>query len=339
MNELMGDISRKSYIIVSGKGGVGKTTISVALGMKLSESGRKTLVVSIDPAHSLGDVLDMEIGSRMRKIGKNLFCLEFDPFDLFAAEKEVLKRVLSPEAGLQEGLPPISDEMIDFLVDMQLPYEFAEGLGFMKLFYSLVEDRDYDTVIFDTAPTGHTLELLKLPEFLDSFYGKLIKFRLKISKFMSKIRALFGLGRDEKAALALKALEETHKHIKVVREVLTDPSQTEFVVVMIPNEMSILESSRLIDELDIHDIPHTHIIVNLVRMYKGDCEFCTMMSRFHERQLKKIMREFSRYKIWVVPYLSEEIRGVDKLEKIKNVIGKIDIGEALRLVRMETILE
>jgi len=63
MNELMGDISRKSYIIVSGKGGVGKTTISVALGMKLSESGRKTLVVSIDPAHSLGDVLDMEIGS------------------------------------------------------------------------------------------------------------------------------------------------------------------------------------------------------------------------------------------------------------------------------------
>jgi len=339
MNKFLSDLSQKSYIIVSGKGGVGKTTFSAALGIMLADAGKKTLVVSIDPAHSLGDSLDVGIGSKIRTITQNLYCLEFDPIDLFASERETLRKVLSPDLGKEMGLPPISDEMLDLLINTQIPYEFAEGLGFMKLFYSLMETKEYDTVVFDTAPTGHTLELLKLPEFLDSFYGKMIRFRLKISKFFSKFKALFGLGRDESADLTLKILEETQKHIRAVREVLTDPTKTEFVVVMIPNDMSIFESQRLVEELDIHSIPHTHIVVNLVRIYSGHCAFCKTMSKFHMEQLQKIEKEFRGHRIWVIPYMSKEIRGIKKLRKLGEILGEIDIEKALELIKSGEIIE
>ena len=339
MNELMEELSRKPYIIVSGKGGVGKTTFSASLGLRLADMGKKTLVVSIDPAHSLGDAFDKEIGSSVKKIKKRLYGLEFDPLQLFAAEKEVLRKLVSSEAGPKMGVIPMDEEMLDLLIDTQLPYEYAEGIGFMKLFHSLIEEKEYDVVIFDTAPTGHTLELLKLPEFLDSFYGKMIKFRLKISKFISRIRAIFGFGKDDRAETALKVLEETRNAIKSVRTVLTDPMRTEFIVVMIPNEMSILESIRLVSELEAHNIPNTNIIVNFVRIYHGNCDFCNVLSDYHLRQLRKIKETFPENKLWVIPYVSEEIRGLDKLGHIGNFIGSLSIEDAIDKISAGEVIE
>ncbi len=339
MNDLIEELGRIPYIIVSGKGGVGKTTFSAALGYKLSDQGKKTLVVSLDPAHSLGDAFDMEIGNNIKRINKKLYALEFNPVQLFAVEKQVLQKIVSPEGGPGTGMLPVDDEMIDLLVDMQIPYEFAEGIGFMKLFHSLIEKKEYDTVIFDTAPTGHTLELLKLPEFLDSFYGKLIRFRLRLSKFFSRIKAIFGFGREDKADLTLKMLEETRNIIKAVRGILTDPSSTEFVVIMIPNDMSIFESERLASELEAHSIPNRNIVVNFVRIYSGSCEFCNTMSKFHLSQLKKIKEIFPKNKLWVIPYISEEIRGLDKIRKISQHIGSMNIEGAIELIKTGGIIE
>lgn len=331
VNPLLSELSGKRFIIVSGKGGVGKTTFSAALGIKLAEIKKKVLVVSLDPAHSLGDAYGMEIGSSVKKIGKGLYALEFDPIQLFAAEKEALMRAIREDQAMPSMGVPVDEEVLEFLLDAQLPYEFAEGLGFIKLFYYLM-DTDYDVIIFDTAPTGHTVELLKLPEILESFYVKLIKFRLRISRFFSKVKKLFGLGYDDSADTALRLLEETKEHITQVRQTLTDENKTEFIVVMIPNEMSILESARLIEQLSFHGIPNNNIIINFVRIYGGECKFCLLMSKYHDKQLRKIKDEFGDKKLWVIPYFSEEIRGKDSLRKVSEVIGEIDIGKALEIL-------
>ena len=157
-NDLISHLSSKKFIIVSGKGGVGKTTFSAALGLRLSSMGRKTLVVSIDPAHSLGDAFDVELSSEIREIRDNLYALEFDPIQLFSAEKEALLRAMEEEGGV---LPfAVDEESLDLLLDFQFPYEFAEGIGFIKLIYSLIETEKFDNIVVDTAPTGHTICLL-----------------------------------------------------------------------------------------------------------------------------------------------------------------------------------
>jgi len=339
VNKLIEELSNRRFIIVSGKGGVGKTTFSAALGIKLAEIGMKVLVVSLDPAHSLGDAYGIKIGSSVKKLDKNLYALEFNPIQLFAAEKEALIKAIREESSEAPMGIPIDEEAIELLLDAQLPYEFAEGLGFIKLFYHLMTVADYDSIIFDTAPTGHTVELLKLPEILESFYVRLIKFRLRISKVFSKIKKLFGFGYDDRADMALRLLEETKEQITNVRKVLTDESKTEFVVVMIPNEMSILESARLIEQLAIHEIPNNNIIVNFVRIYGGDCPFCVLMSKYHNKQLGKIRKEFSDKKLWVIPYFSEEIRGIKVLKKVSEVIGELDIEKALRMISEGTTIE
>ncbi len=338
MSDLLSDLSERSFIIVSGKGGVGKTTFSAALALKLAEMEKKTLIVSIDPAHSLGDVFDMEIGSSIKCIAEGLHGLEFDPLDLFTAERRVLVEMLRSGPGFEMAIP-VDDEMLDLLIDMHMPYEFAEGVGFIKLFHSLLEEKKYDVVVFDTAPTGHTFELLRLPEILSSLYGKLIKFRLKVSRLFSRIKAFFGLGGDERADMALSLLEETKKSVEAVRHVISDPRLTEFVVVTIPNDMAILESIRLIEKLYEHGIPNRHVVVNFVRIYSGPCKFSNTMARFHLRQLERIKKEMRDKSLWVIPYFAEEIRGLDRLKKVCDVMGKITLDKAMELILSGAVIE
>lgn len=337
---LVDELAGKSFVIVSGKGGVGKTTFASALGLKLAkEKKKKVLIVSIDPAHSLGDSFDMEIGSKITKLTERLYGLEFDPVKIFASERDMLIKALSSGSGIDIQALPVDEEMIDFLLDTQIPYEFAEGIGFMKLFYGLIEKQEYDTVIFDTAPTGHTLELLKLPEFLESFYGKMIRFRLKMSSIFSRIKALFGFARDEKADIALKALEESKREIEIVRDVLMEEKKTEFIVVMIPNEMSILESLRLIGELEAHEIPNKNVIVNFVRIYAGNCDFCRSLSKYHYSQLLRIKEKLGDKNLWALPYISEEIRGLNTLQKVADYIDKLTIKQAIDAIMSKETIE
>lgn len=330
-NRLLGFVKGKKFLIVSGKGGVGKTTFSASLGLKLAELGRNTLVVSIDPAHSLGDAFGKDLNENIQKITKNLYGLEFDPIKLFSTEKEVLIQALRQESG-SNLFVPLDEESLDILADFQMPYEFAEGMGFIKLVYGLLEDKKFDNIIIDTAPTGHTIELLKLPEILESFYGKLIRFRLKLSRFVSRIKMIFGFGSEDSSDKALRFLEESKEIIATVRDALTNADITEFLIVMIPNDMSIFETLRLIGELEAWNIPNNNINVNFVRIYGGECKFSRTLAKYHKKQLIKIKNKIPDKSIWVTPYFAEEIRGIDKLKKMADFIGQISIDDAIRMI-------
>eukprot|EP00547_Thalassionema_nitzschioides_P004592 CAMPEP_0194208800 /NCGR_PEP_ID=MMETSP0156-20130528/7144_1 /TAXON_ID=33649 /ORGANISM="Thalassionema nitzschioides, Strain L26-B" /LENGTH=763 /DNA_ID=CAMNT_0038935837 /DNA_START=73 /DNA_END=2364 /DNA_ORIENTATION=- len=288
LNKLVGDIVDSSSssqgprtVFVGGKGGVGKTTVSSALAVSLAsslENDLKVLVVSTDPAHSLGDALDEDLRSSKGKpvlmtdsltMGK-LYACEIDASEALASFRESLAGFdvnrlagalgVSPDLlesfGLQEfsGLlnnpPPGLDELVA-LANVLDPDNVAG---------------DFDVVIVDTAPTGHTLRLLALPQFLDGLLGKLIQLRMKLSGLASTLQALFGSEEAQQRAQtidnAVEALEKFRSRMSMLQTRLQDSQKTSFMVVTIPTKLSILESKRLIQELGSQGITVSDVVVN-----------------------------------------------------------------------------
>lgn len=324
--KIVDTLESKRWILVSGKGGTGKTVLTSSLAVQLAKTGEKTLVVSIDPAHSLADALKMEVGAEMTPVEdvENLTALEFTPEEMYQLDEEELKGALEERKEEIEEMNFLSlspGEMMNMMSDMSsLPLEFAEGLNFIKLFSSLKES-EYDRILFDTAPTGHLLKLLEMPDKLDSFLGKIIKFRLKLASFWDRFKGLFGMGEGNPQEMMLKSLETMKNQVEDLRKVLQDEEKTEFISVTIPTEMAILESQRLIGTIEGYEIPHHYLVVNQIRIYnEEDCQFCRGLSKVHYQNLQDINQKFSDLAVRCVPYFSEEVRGLPKLERFYKFV-------------------
>jgi len=268
--------NRKQTVFVGGKGGVGKTTTSSALAVQLALQDLKVLVVSSDPAHSLGDALDEDL-----RRGRGKPVILTDPLTggrLHASE-------VNAEAALADFRENLASFDIDRLASsLGVPAELLESLG-LREFSGLLnnpppgldelvalgnvmgeESEDYDVVLVDTAPTGHTLRLLALPQFLDGLLGKLIKLRMKLSGLTSTLQAFLGdAGAQERARTidnALDRLETFRAKISNLERKLKDNSMTSFLVVTIPTKLAVEESKRLVSELTSQGIAVNDIVVN-----------------------------------------------------------------------------
>ena len=270
-----------STIFVGGKGGVGKTTTSAALAVKLAsnyENDLKALVVSTDPAHSLGDALDEDLRKGQGKpipmtdplTGGRLYACEIDASsalenfrqnleafdvgklaDALGVSPDLLNGFgLSEFSGILNNPPPGLDELVA-LSNVLDPNSMAA---------------DFDVIVVDTAPTGHTLRLLALPQFLDGLLGKLIKLRMKLSGLASTLQALFGDGQADQRAKAIDdavdKLEAFRTQMAGLRSRLQDSSTTSFVVVTIPTKLGVSESKRLMTELKSQGVSVTDVVVN-----------------------------------------------------------------------------
>ena len=287
LNLLVGDIERTAkagdprVVFVGGKGGVGKTTVSAALAVSLAssyENDLKVLIVSTDPAHSLGDALDEDL-----RVGQGKPIVMTDPLTagrLYACE-------LDSEAALEEFRENLGAFDINRLADaLGVSPGFLDSFGLQE-FGGLLKNpppgldelvalanvldpgstaSEYDVVIVDTAPTGHTLRLLALPQFLDGLLGKLIKLRAKLSGLASSLQALFGNGEAQQRAQtidnALDKLEQFRTKMAALRTRLKNAEKTSFVVVSIPTKLSVAESNRLIAELSSQGVSVTDVVVN-----------------------------------------------------------------------------
>ena len=341
MIEMLEELKKRRWIIVSGKGGTGKTTLASSIGVKMAEDGKKALIVSLDPAHSLSDSLIYEIGHKITKIENvsgELYALEFDIKQAFREEQNRFKDVVSSEELQSFG---ISEDFLEMLSDVPtMPAEYFEGVGFIKLF-SNIEQSDFDIIVFDTAPTGHTLKLLELPEYLDTFIGKLLKFQLRFASIFSSIKRFFGFGsKEDRSKIMLEFLEETQKIVKDVRTKLTNEKLTEFIVVGIPTIMSLMESIRLVTELTFYRIPNNYIVINMVRIYGEDkCVFSKRMAQMHLNVLEEYMKEFPDKEIRVVPFFADEIRGVNKLKRVIEYLNNFTPKKAIEYIENSVTIE
>lgn len=316
-------------VMFGGKGGVGKTSSAASSAIWSAEQGRRTLIISTDPAHSLGDSLGVELppGEPTPVEGvPNLTALEINPKANIAdlqglTNMNPVDDIMPGMGGLMEGfgMGDIQD------LASTNPPGIDEALAFGKVLEYIETEHDYDLVIFDTAPTGHTLRLLGLPETLSSWVGKILKLRLKMSKMFGAFKGMFSRG-EKKEENSLELLERFRNSIVNARDDLMDPSKNSFVIVMISEEMAIAETGRLINELVKYNIPNSYIVVNQLYQDNSElCEFCKGRRGMQQRNLEKIKDIFGTKmgkNLIEVPLFKEEIREYPKLKEMAEFLAK-----------------
>jgi len=310
-----------------GKGGVGKTTCAASSAIWAAEHGRKTLIISTDPAHSLGDSLGMELtpGEPVPvKDVENLTALEINPQAKVAEFKQLTEVNPIGDLGMMgdmmqsmlDGMAGDTDEGVSLN-----PPGIDETLAFGKVLEFIETEHDYDLIIFDTAPTGHTLRLLGLPETLSSWIGKILKLRLKLGRIFGKFKKLFGGGNDQQDD-SLEVLERMNDAIIDAKEDLTNPNVNSFVIVMISEEMAIAETGRLLNQLIKYSIPNSNIVINQLYQDPSElCEFCKSRRAMQQRNLKKIKTVFQdnlNKNLIEVPLFKDEIREYDMLKEFSK---------------------
>ena len=309
-----------------GKGGVGKTTCASSAAIWAAEHGRNTLIISTDPAHSLGDSLGVKLppgeATRIPEV-KNLTALEIDPKADVSEYKGLTN--INPLEGA--GMPDVMGgfPLMEDLQDMtsMSPPGIDEPFALLKVLEFIETEHDYDLVICDTAPTGHTLRFLSLPETLSGWIGKLLKMRLKLGNLMGLMKSLF-TSADKNKDNSIEVLERLKESILRARDDLTDPLKNSFVVVMIPEEMAISETGRLLNELYKYNIPVSNVVIN--NLYQDEeelCDFCKSRREMQHRNLEKIKDIFENgfgKNLIEIPLFREEVREYDKLKEFSNYL-------------------
>ncbi len=309
--------SRKDtkFYFFSGKGGVGKTSVASATALWMARKGRKTLIISTDPAHSLSDSFGRKIGGEVQKIAKNLYAVEIDPKKAMEEYKE-------------KFMPEI--ERMDFLKGLGLDETFdiagmtpgIDEVASFDKFLGYMNSREYDVIIFDTAPTGHALRFLSLPDVLDSWIGKMIRIRMKFSGIANMFRKFLPFGSEEEQSIGTEHLDEMKRRIEEAKKILTDPEKTSYNIVMVAEAMSIYESERSLETLNEYGIPVKAVIVNQIVPENGKCEFCAARRKQQLSRLEYIRKRFGKYRIIQVPLFKEEVHGIRALEKMgKHIYG------------------
>ncbi|MCF2137483.1 MAG: ArsA family ATPase [Candidatus Thorarchaeota archaeon] len=301
------------FILSGGKGGVGKTSCAGAIAVLSAEYGLRTLVISTDPAHSLSDSIDQNLsGGDVIKVEgiDNLWGMEINTEKGMREFQENLGQMQGPEVEMASQLMGGMDSMP--------PPGSDEAMAFGKML-EFIGDPNYDRVVFDTAPTGHTLKLLELPDLLDSWLGKMLTLRQRISSMMSGFKAFLGGAAPEEDD-SWKMLQQTKEKIRAASVMLADEKLTQFVVVMIPEAMAVFETQRLLSSLNKWSIPVSNIIVNQLVPENPSCPFCTSRRRMQQSNLVDIRELYHDLHVTEVPLFDHEIRGIDELRRLGHIL-------------------
>lgn len=296
----------RQILFFGGKGGVGKTTCASAVALAASRGGRRTLLVSTDPAHSTSDIFERPIGPEPRAIDGGLWALEIDA----AAESaryvaEVKERV---KALFGHGILKEANRQIDLAASMP----GAEEVALFDRMGELIrgEDDRFDLVIFDTAPTGHTLRLIRMPELMEAWVHALTRSR----------RAMLGIAADDEADPILRSLRERLERLRLLRARLLSGRTSAFVLVLVPERLPIEETARAAAELEDAGVRIGAVVVNRVLPETGDDPFLVSRRSQEREYLDEIERRFAAYPRVSVPQRGRDVYGLAALEEVGRVL-------------------
>jgi arsenite-transporting ATPase len=305
---------RTTFVFIGGKGGGGKTSISAATAIWLAKHDRKTLLVSTDPAHSLSDSLETCIGSKPKFVMSNLDALEIDPEVEMPTQEEKLKN----KKSVVDSQQAMGSGMLEDQLDSPSSTPGSDEDTAFEIFIHIVTTNEYDVIIFDTAPTGHTLRFLSFPNLIGSWVGKILKVKYKLSSVKSTFKNLI-LFADDEDKKQIK-LDETKRKIEVAQKVMSDPEQTTFKMVVIPEEMSIHESERGVESLKKYNMNVDSVIVNQVISDIDNCDFSQSRYETQQKCIELINQKFHDQTIFQVPLFKGKIKGINKLEEFGRVL-------------------
>ncbi|KAL9624500.1 MAG: hypothetical protein Q9160_001164 [Pyrenula sp. 1 TL-2023] len=306
------------WIFVGGKGGVGKTTTSCSLAIQMAKVRKSVLLISTDPAHNLSDAFNQKFGKDARLIDgfDNLSAMEIDPNgsinDLIASGGDEAQDAM---AGLG-GMGGMMQDLAFSIPGVDEAMSFAEVL-------KQVKSLSYEVIIFDTAPTGHTLRFLQFPTTLEKALAKISQLSTQFGPMLnSVIGARGGLPGGQNLDDMIQKMETLRETISEVNQQFKNPDMTTFVCVCIAEFLSLYETERMIQELASYSIDTHSIVVNqlLFPEKSNECRQCNARRKMQKKYLDQIEELYDEFNVVRMPLLTEEVRGKEKLESFSNML-------------------
>lgn len=313
------NLLNNKIIFVGGKGGVGKTTTASALAYHSSQLNRKTLLISTDPAHSSSDIFDCDLsGGEKIALNPYLDVIELNP------DREMANYLNEVKSNLLHIVSsPIILEEVEKQIDLAKITPGAEESALFNRFSLILinEKENYDHLIFDTAPSGHTLRMLSLPHLMGSWIEGLVKKRKKSNKLKEMWETF--QQKEKKEDPVLEILEKRKNQFVQTQSILTNNELTSIYIIMIPEKLSLLESSKAIKIIEDFHISLSTIVINRVLPDKIKDPFFKEKIKSEKKYIDEITKTFPKKNINISPLLNEEIVGIPKLSKFMSSIYKI----------------
>jgi arsenite-transporting ATPase len=300
---------------MTGKGGVGKTSVAAATGLRCAEFGHKTLVLSTDPAHSLADSFDMELGHDPRLVRPNLWGAELDALMELEGNWGAVKRYIT-QVLQARGLEGVEAEELAILPGMDEIFSLVR----MKRHY---DEGEFDVLIIDSAPTGTALRLLSLPEvagwYMRRFYKPLQAVSSMLRPLVEPIfRPIAGFSLPNKEVM--DAPYEFYEQIEALERVLTDNSKTSVRLVTNPEKMVIKESLRAHAYLSLYNVATDMVVANRIIPDEVTDPFFKRWKENQEQYRREIHDNFQPLPVKEVPLFSEEMCGLAALDRLKDIL-------------------
>jgi arsenite-transporting ATPase len=296
----------REVLFFGGKGGVGKTTCASATALGASRRGKRVLLVSTDPAHSTSDIFAQPIGPQPTALSATLFAMEID------AASESARYV----AGVKDHIATLFGHSIlkeaNRQIDLAATMPGAEEVALFDRMGSLIrgEDQRFDLIVFDTAPTGHTLRLIRMPGLMEGWIKALSRSR----------RAMLGIEQNDKDDPILVTLAGRLERLRELRARLVSGRTTGFVLVLIPERLPIEETARAVAQLDDSGVRVGAMIVNRVLPASSADPFLDARGRQEAVYLAEIARRFNAYPSVRLPQLESDVYGLAALDRISALL-------------------
>jgi len=271
---------------------------------------KKVLLVSTDPAHSLSDIYDTSIGPKGAQLSDNLFAIEIDP------EVEAKKYIEGIKRQLSGVVSNVVIEALQKQIDAAYMSPGSEEAAIFDKFLEIMESSEgkFDVVVFDTAPTGHTLRLLSLPKLLGLWINSLIEKRKNAVKLLEKAS---GVKNDDPV---LRILQNRKNMFEKAWNILSDFRQTAFVFVLTPERLPIFETERAMQYLEHSGIKVAGVVVNGVIPQAAEGAFMNKRREVQNRYIREIHGKFKEKVLAEIDLLDEDIWGMDNLRRIAEML-------------------
>ncbi len=314
---LLNALFDRQVVFFGGKGGVGKTTCSSAFALAASQRGQRVLLVSTDPAHSTADIFERAIGPKEIALTPQLSAIEID------GEGEAARYIEDVKRDIQRMFSAHVVKQAHRQIEMAAASPGMTEVALLDRMIDLIVDREssFDLIVFDTAPTGHTMQLLRMPDAMTSWIQALVKHRRAV------VEIDHGTDQSSEQALAsdpiLMALSRRQDRLSRLRTTIMDRARTSFALVTIPERLAIEETARAADLLADTGVDVGGLIVNRVLPEGLEGEFYRSRKAQEETYLDEIDRRFKRYRRVRVEQLPRDVYGLASLRLVSEQLLRL----------------